>query len=628
MSTLPYRLQRRAARELRARLGDREIARDRRVLRSFLARNEPAGLIAGIGGWMPWAGSELHTGEASTRVLLGKAEEALRHEFDLLGSGLVGFGDPIDWHRDFRTGHRWNPEIHHSRIRWNDLPGGVDIKNAWDLSRCQHFATLGLAHRLTGDERYLDEFKRQVGDWIEHNPVGRGVNWSCPMDVALRAINWVAALGLFGEALERSGDGRDFSGRILEALWHAGNHVFRNLEWAGPKAPMAGNHFLSNLAGLITLGQLFRGHPRGARWFRFARRQLEVEMARQVHPDGSNVETSTRYHRLVLEMFLWADAVASGAGEPFDGAFRGRLAKMLGLCRDCCPPEGRAVQFGDNDSGRVMSIAAGTLDDFRYLFADDCGPGGCWDRWLLGAGRHQPAATGEGAYPRGGFFFGQVGRAWLGVRAGRFASGGHAHADPLSFVLNLGGRDLIVDRGTGCYTPDIERRNRMRSGASHNIVQANDWEPCAFSDEKLRVFSMSDDARTEVERWECAADRVGFRGKHSGFTRYRQGAVVTRTIELGAASMELVDEVGGLGGDDRLRWHFHAAPGVRIRVDGSSAMLTADDLQVVLNVPEGAELEVREWDHSPEYGVWQKAETLVISRSGEAGRRTRFQFQF
>src|SRR4051794_2324368 len=38
--------------------------------------------------------------------IFSAAERALRHQVDLIGSGVVELGDKIDWHKDYKTGFR------------------------------------------------------------------------------------------------------------------------------------------------------------------------------------------------------------------------------------------------------------------------------------------------------------------------------------------------------------------------------------------------------------------------------------------------------------------------------------------------------------------------------------------
>ena len=106
-------------------------------------------------------------------------------------------GEEIDWHIDFKSGHRWNTSTYFKRIQPAAYPGGFDIKVPWELSRCQHFSRLGQAYWLTGDEKYAQEWVAQVSGWIETNPWPYGVNWASTMDVSIRIINWLWGLAFF-----------------------------------------------------------------------------------------------------------------------------------------------------------------------------------------------------------------------------------------------------------------------------------------------------------------------------------------------------------------------------------------------------------------------------------------------
>ena len=111
---------------------------------------------------------------------IAAADRVLRHEFDLLGSGRYIPRDPsraardayspIDWYFDPVRQLRFRRGVPHKH--WNLLemrPGNADVKYPWELGRCQHWATLGQAFRLTGDDRFAIEIARELDDFVEAN---------------------------------------------------------------------------------------------------------------------------------------------------------------------------------------------------------------------------------------------------------------------------------------------------------------------------------------------------------------------------------------------------------------------------------------------------------------------------
>ena len=191
---------------------------------------------------------------------INAAEQICAHIFDLLGSGESSVNEAndepenyrkIDWHRDFKSGERWNPQVFYTDteiIKGN----GSDIKVPWELSRFQHLPTLGKAYWLTSDEKYAREFVNEISDWIYSNPPQFGVNWNCTMEIAIRAVNWIWGYYFFKDSLQVS---REFLLKFLKSLLVHGRHIRSNLErnWRGVNT----NHYLSNLVGLVYLGVMF-----------------------------------------------------------------------------------------------------------------------------------------------------------------------------------------------------------------------------------------------------------------------------------------------------------------------------------------------------------------------------------
>jgi hypothetical protein len=117
------------------------------------------------------------------------------HCWALLGFGERCFGHPIQWTRDPLSNYVWPLDYHRDiKLLRSD---GSDVRVLWELNRVGHFLTLASAYSSTNDERYATEFWAQLKSWIDQNPYGRGPNWNCAMEVALRAINLLAAFETF-----------------------------------------------------------------------------------------------------------------------------------------------------------------------------------------------------------------------------------------------------------------------------------------------------------------------------------------------------------------------------------------------------------------------------------------------
>ncbi|MDX1384812.1 MAG: heparinase II/III family protein, partial [Thermoanaerobaculia bacterium] len=298
----------------------------------------------------------------SVQAAIGAADDVRAHVFDLLGSGRVELGGRIDWHRDLVTGHRW-PLVPAFDVPREGAPAGTEIKRAWELSRCQHFVTLGRAYAFSRDESYAREFVQQLRSWIEENPPWIGVNWCTAMEVAIRAVNWIWAWHFFAEASAFGAEDRTL---LLRSLVLHGEYLAENLEYFGP---FSGNHYLADLVGLLAVATWLPELRRAKGWRRVARRRLEEEMAGQVLDDGVHFEGATSYHRLALEMFLFADLLCRRNGPSLSAAYRSRLEKMFEYVLHYTRPDGSAPQIGDNDDGRLLILGTSPPSDHRYLLS-------------------------------------------------------------------------------------------------------------------------------------------------------------------------------------------------------------------------------------------------------------------
>jgi len=119
--------------------------------------------------------------------VLERADAALARRVELLGSGPLDLGAPIDWLSDPRTGTRWE-RGYAPRLAYVRPP--ADVKLPWEISRVQWLLPAAQAYELTGDERYAVCVRDVLDEWIAANPYAATVNWSVTMEVALRIVCW------------------------------------------------------------------------------------------------------------------------------------------------------------------------------------------------------------------------------------------------------------------------------------------------------------------------------------------------------------------------------------------------------------------------------------------------------
>jgi hypothetical protein len=297
---------------------------------------------------------------ADKAQIIKDADLVTKQQFDILGTGLQYWNNPIRWHLDIKSGREW-PVCYYKKLYNGNLTGVnfSDVKIPWELSRFQHLIPLIKAFIITGDDKYASEAVNQIDNWIEDNPFCYGVNWTCAMEVAIRACNWIWGLWFFKQSEAWA---KEFRGKFLLSLWQHGKYIEDNLEYKGK---FSTNHYLANVVGLLFFGIMFPCFKEAKEWKDFGKKELWRCMEEMVYPDGVNFENSTAYHRLVLEFFTYSAVLCRKNGIELPQSFWDRLEIMFEFVMHCIRPDGRMPMIGDSDDGRFFILT----DNYN------------WDRW-------------------------------------------------------------------------------------------------------------------------------------------------------------------------------------------------------------------------------------------------------
>ncbi len=458
---------------------------------------------------------------------------------------------PIDWQMDFKSGYRYSQQKWYLDQKIGPKPG-VDIKVPWELSRLQHLNCFAISALTFPEKRQqlLQEFKNQVLDFIMANPMKMGVAWTCTMDTAIRAANLLVSYDILSQIDEYNILDESFRGNLGKSIYEHGCFIINNLE---VNERFNGNHYLSDIAGLLFISAYLKKDLDTEKWLEFSVHEMLFQGLKQFYADGSNFEASTSYHRLSGELLCYSLALIIGltGRDALPEILLKRLYRAAKFSLDITNQNGTTAQVGDNDSGRFFKFspernilnhdsfisAVNGIFEADSLAARDNYPleksivktlRNCCGTYTAAIDPFKAAAPvhinhpklcfslkseilyssytrenidisgiDEFFYPFFGLYIFKSRNFHLSVMAGGIGQngvGGHSHNDKLSFELSLGEREVCRDPGTYLYTPMPALRNKFRSVKVHNAPQVSKEEQCSFLD----LFSMKAETECSV----------------------------------------------------------------------------------------------------------------------------------
>ncbi|MDB5745994.1 MAG: hypothetical protein JWP72_842, partial [Massilia sp.] len=391
-------------------------------------------------------------------TLLAEADRICAGHVVLFADRSFDVGVPTVWNRDPDSGVT-GPSVFSGDIAIDnpDLVG--DIKHVWELNRHLHLVRLAQAWSVSGDVRWLHAIEQQLRSWLDQCPPLTGPNWTSPMELGIRLINWALLWQLVGG--EASGLFAGESGQRLRTDWLDSIHahcrtISRNLS----RHSSANNHLIGELAGLFVASSVWPCWKDSNGWMEQSRRELEQQARLQYSLDGVNREQAFGYHVFSAEFLFVAGLVGQTVDVPFSRTYWSVLQRALRFLRSVRDVGGHVPMVGDSDDGSVFRLDAAGSDRAAQLlalgdtvFAAHAGahasihPG---VRWLLHAlpGRRPDADAHEPdtgwAFPDGGYLlfgshFGEENeiKGMLDCGPlGYLGTAAHGHADALALTLS------------------------------------------------------------------------------------------------------------------------------------------------------------------------------------------------
>lgn len=533
-------------------------------------------------------------------AILRSAEQTLGHQFEYLGSGLVDMPS-IRWHEDFKSGHQWKKGVFYLQQR-KSTKKGADIKVPWELSRGHHLLWLGEAFVITEEDRFAKEIVDEIEDWWKENPFMYSVNWTCTMDVAIRAVNWLYAVAMVIDSPTVSDV---FVEQFYRSLYQHGWFIFNNLERT---IPYSNNHLFSDLAGLLYLGLLFKDTKKGKNWLNYAIASLYEEIRCQVLPSGVHYERSVSYHRLMTEMVMASVYVLNRGGFTVPADIEYRVGSMLSYIRNYTKPNHLSPLVEDNDDGRFLPFVRRDFRQHDYLLD----PSGA-ENLIVANGVNAVSFDKEPSsrlYSDAGHAVLRKDDVYLFVTNGEQSSyevsrktvGTHTHNDKLSFELSLGSDDVIIDPGAYVYTPDPAKSNEFRSTAKHNTMVVDGEEQNIITPKNVFLATKNSRA-TQFNMPSLSSVEGEYKTFKGGLTHFRRWNIEENEVFI-------TDSLQKKGLNHSAVLSFHLAPDLVLNADGNDIKLATDVYEIDIIFDKDVVVKIADDTVSPSYGVLTCSKTI------------------
>lgn len=550
------------------------------------------------------------------------ANKTIKKEFSIYEKKYK-FNNQINWHYSFFNDYNW-PLIDSSDITIRPRNKNVDVNYVWEFNRHQFLINLGFGYFITKNDKYADEFKSLVLDWIKNNPPLYGINWYSGLEVSLRLISWIYSLYFFKDSkLINNGN---FFKLILQSMFQ---HAYYLMYFYSKRGK---NHTVGELCGLYLFSKIFEEFPPIKRWEQKICKKMKKQIVLQTRQDGTNIEQSVSYHRFVLELFSLFLIIAR---EKISQKEIYLIEKSYEYLSYILKPNSKFPLIGD--SNEISSLLLSNNQEYKY--SDLFSLGSIFFKRgdmkflakkqspitiLLFGSRilnlYEDLKTVE---PINKFkYFSNAGyivlrNGWsensnyLFVDYGKFGAqnAGHSHSDITNFVFSYKGKDIIIDSGTYTYNLTLEERNYFRNSGAHNLLTINKknqaiakswflWEQKPKVGRKL-IFDN---------------DRIILIGCHDGY----RGKIVTRKIitnkELNFLTViDTIENIKNSSKSEPLKidiyYHFNKELTL---ASEDNKVLVNDEILLRISSNVSFKTKIEKTYYSPNYGVKLENQTLII----------------
>jgi len=305
------------------------------------------------------SGENLSFNKDPNKKLKEACHRILNGELQFFSYQYIKLGSDYDWITNPDTGYRYDITKHWTEINDYSKEAG-DIKYVWEKSRFSYLYTI-----IRYDYHFNQDNSKfvfnEIENWMDANPINRGPNYKCSQEISLRILNWIFALYFYKNS---SSLNESLFQRIMHYIYWQLHHVYNNIDFS--RIAVRNNHAITETLTLYIVSTLFPQLPESSKWKEAGKKWFEQEIAYQIYDDGTFLQFSMNYHRVVIQLLTWGIAIAHLNHEEFKPVVYEKAYKSINFLYQCQEEKnGYLPNYGANDGALFFKLSDNDYRDYR-----------------------------------------------------------------------------------------------------------------------------------------------------------------------------------------------------------------------------------------------------------------------
>ena len=412
--------------------------------------------------------------------LMKNPSEDLKNNFENIKKGIyiffnkskIDLGIDYDWITNPITKYKYDINKHWSQIRDLSKEAG-DIKYVWEKSRFTFLYDV-VRYDYNFNEDQSEFVFSKIEDFIDKNPINQGPNYKCSQEISLRVLNWTFALYYYKDSKFLT---EKLFHKIIHSIYWQIHHVFKNINFS--RISVRNNHAITETIMLYLSHKLFPFLPNVKKWSTKGKAWFEQEIEYQIYPDGTFLQFSMNYHRVVIQLLTWAIQLSKLNNDKFKDVVYERAKKSLDFLNICSDSvTGKLPNYGANDGALFFKLTSddyrdyrSQLDDLRVVLQGYTNHNSRSSFWYgIQAENKKPSQILElNKFEDSGYYIIQDANTKTFIRCGAYKDR-PGQSDNLHLDIWVDGENILRDSGSYKYNTKKEYQDYFNGSEGHNTV--------------------------------------------------------------------------------------------------------------------------------------------------------------